>query len=76
MSNLIKDTCKALGITQKELAKQMGVHEMTVSQWARGVKDLPIWASKLMNLMRRESASIELAEKVTELVELAKLIKK
>lgn len=74
MSNLIKDTCKALGITQKELACQIGVHEMTMSQWSRGVREIPLWAEKLFNLMQKESASSELAKKVIELSEIAKRI--
>jgi len=48
MSNLIKDTCKALGITQKELAEKMGVAEGTVKNWS-STGNLPEWAGKFMN---------------------------
>jgi transcriptional regulator with XRE-family HTH domain len=34
--NLVKKTCKELGITQKELAKRIGVSERTISTWAKG----------------------------------------
>jgi len=34
--NLVKKTCKELGITQKELAEKMGVTPHTVSEWSRG----------------------------------------
>ena len=32
--NLVKKTCRELGITQKELAKYFGVTPKTVSDWA------------------------------------------
>jgi transcriptional regulator with XRE-family HTH domain len=34
--NLVKKTCKELGITQKELAKIFGVTPHTVTNWVRG----------------------------------------
>jgi len=47
--NIVKETCKELGITQKELAKSIGVKEVTVNKWsstgeipAQGVKSLEL----------------------------------
>jgi DNA-binding XRE family transcriptional regulator len=40
--NLVKKTCRELGITQKELAEKIGVSERTISTWAKGKFDLHI----------------------------------
>jgi DNA-binding XRE family transcriptional regulator len=34
--NLVKKTCKELGITQKELAEMMEVTPHTITDWGRG----------------------------------------
>ena|GEM_PF-3219990 len=34
--NLVKKTCKELGVTQKELAEMLGVSQDTVSNWTKG----------------------------------------
>lgn len=52
--NLVKDTAKELGMTQKELAKEIGVHEETVSKWSRGIVDIPEWAIKMFSLLKIE----------------------
>lgn len=52
--NIVKSTAKRLGITQKELADQIGVAENTVSQWARGVIETPKWAIKMFELLEIE----------------------
>lgn len=52
--NLIKKTCKELGLTQKELAEQMGVAENTISQWARGIAPTPVWAVRMFELLKIE----------------------
>jgi transcriptional regulator with XRE-family HTH domain len=36
--NLVKKTCKELGITQKELAEKIGVSQNTVSTWKNNNK--------------------------------------
>jgi len=54
--NIIKETAKALKITQKELAERMGVAENTVSQWSRGVVETPKWAINMFELLKKESA--------------------
>ena len=34
--NIVKITCKELGITQKELAERLEVSQASVSDWAKG----------------------------------------
>lgn len=53
-ANLIKKTCKELGLTQKELAEEMGIAENTISQWARGITPTPAWAVRMFKLLRLE----------------------
>ena len=52
--NIVKKTCKELGITQKELAESMSIHEETVSKWARNMVDVPQWAIKHFDLLKIE----------------------
>jgi len=37
--NIVKETCKKLGLTQKELAERLDVPQSTVSGWAKN--DIP-----------------------------------
>jgi DNA-binding XRE family transcriptional regulator len=53
-TNIVKETCKELGVTQKELAKDIGVAENTLGQWARGVVPTPKWAYRLFDLLKTE----------------------
>ena len=39
--NLVKNTCKELGITQKELAEKIGVSPISISRWSRGENEIP-----------------------------------
>jgi DNA-binding XRE family transcriptional regulator len=34
-ANLVKKTCRELGITQKELAEKIGVTPHTISRWSK-----------------------------------------
>jgi transcriptional regulator with XRE-family HTH domain len=52
--NIVKKTCKELGITQKELAERIKVHEETVSKWSRGITQTPEWAIELFKLLKLE----------------------
>jgi predicted transcriptional regulator len=36
--NLVKKTCRELGITQKELAEKTGFSEESISKWNKGGK--------------------------------------
>jgi DNA-binding transcriptional regulator YiaG len=40
----------AIGLTQTELARRLGVHPLTVSRWERGFSLIPNPVEKLMQL--------------------------
>jgi len=48
--NIVKQVCKELGITQKELAEKLGVHLTTVQKWA-GTDEIPNNAKKSIELL-------------------------
>ena len=52
--NIVKQTAKALGMTQKELAEYIGVAEDTLGKWSRGKIDTPQWAVKMFKLLIME----------------------
>jgi len=52
--NIVKETAKALGMTQKELAERMGVSKDTISNWSRGAIDVPKWAIEMFKLLKKE----------------------
>jgi len=52
--NIVKQTAKELGVTQKQLAEYIGVSENTMSQWSRGVIETPKWALKMFELLHTE----------------------
>lgn len=52
--NIVKKVCKELGMTQKELAEYIGVHENTVSGWSRGTVEIPAMVIKLLELLKIE----------------------
>ena len=45
--NIVKKVCKELGITQKELAEQLGVSKPSVDRWASS-KDIPESSKKMI----------------------------
>ena len=49
--NLVKKTCRELGITQKELAKYFGVTPKTVSDWAMKRYDMPKHFNLIVDLI-------------------------
>ena len=49
-NNIVKRVCKELGVTQKELAEKIGVHEGTVRQWS-SKEELPEWAIKFFDVL-------------------------
>ncbi len=51
--NFVKNVCKKLGITQKELAKKMGVNDVTVRTWS-SKGNVPEWAIKFMNCLLKK----------------------
>jgi transcriptional regulator with XRE-family HTH domain len=52
--NLVKKTCKELGITQKELAEKIGVSVRTLTNWNNGTIEIPKIAVNFMNMLPLE----------------------
>jgi len=48
--NIVKATCRELGITQKELAERLGVNDSTVRKWASQAEP-PEWGLKFLRLL-------------------------
>ena len=47
--NIVKQTCKELGVTQKELAEMLDVSPASVSDWAKG--NIPKMTEKALELI-------------------------
>jgi DNA-binding XRE family transcriptional regulator len=58
--NLVKKTCRELGITQKELAEKIGVSNNSVSSWKNEKQPIPKWAIRSFNLLKTEDKYIKL----------------
>ncbi len=57
--NLVKKTCRELGITQKELAERIGVTTTSMSKWNNGSK-IPIYVEKAISqILEYENLKIE-----------------
>jgi transcriptional regulator with XRE-family HTH domain len=60
--NLVKKTCRELGITQKELAKYFGVTPRAVSDWATKKYETPKNFEIIVNLIKTEKDYIALTK--------------
>lgn len=63
--NLVKKTCRELGITQKELAEMMGYSPQIVSRWNRGEKmskNAEMLLKTTIELSKHKKAISELSE--------------
>lgn len=68
--NIVKQTAKDLGLTQKELADAIGAAEATVRNWSAG-KEIPEWAMKSMNMLieaRKDKEIIDTLKKLQNLI--------
>ena|GEM_PF-1115732 len=68
--NLVKKTCKELGITQKELAERIGVTPQALSRWSRGStipKNIEVLLETMMELYQFKKAIPQLKEIKTTL---------
>jgi DNA-binding XRE family transcriptional regulator len=52
--NLVKKTCRELGISQTQLAEKIGVSNNTISSWKNKKQPMPKWAYKLLELIEIE----------------------
>ena len=48
MSEKIKAARKAAGLTQKQMADEMGIPKRTIENWEAGVRSCPEWAERLV----------------------------
>jgi len=60
--NLVKKTCRELGITQKELSEYFGVTPKAVSDWATNRYKPPKHFMKTINLIKVERDYIALSK--------------
>jgi DNA-binding XRE family transcriptional regulator len=67
--NIVKETAKELGMTQKELAEAIGAAEATVRNWSSG-KEIPLWAIKSMELLRENNTNKEVIDTLKKLKKL------
>jgi transcriptional regulator with XRE-family HTH domain len=58
--NLVKKTCRELGITQKELAEKIGMSERAVSNWANGKVKIPNNFTRMIELLKNEQELLEI----------------
>jgi transcriptional regulator with XRE-family HTH domain len=63
--NLVKKTCRELGITQKQLAEKMGVHSGTVRAWS-SKGEIPEYFIKHLNLLINYNKEIQFKNKFKE----------
>lgn len=69
--NIVKKTCRELGVTQIELADIMGVAKNTATQWATQIKP-PKYAIKFMELLAEHKKTKEQLEKLKSALEILK----
>ena len=67
--NIVKETARELGMTQKELAEHIGAAEATVRNWSAG-KEIPLWARKSMELLKENHKNKEIIDTLKKLQKL------
>lgn len=72
-NNLVKQTARTLGITQKELAERIGAAEATVRNWSAG-KEIPRWAERSMEMLIENHKNKEIISTLKHLSSLLKEI--
>lgn len=55
-AKIIKEYRKVLGISQKQIARIIGVSENAVSLWERGKSDVPVMALAIVSRLVSEKA--------------------
>ncbi len=68
-TNVVKEACKSLGITQKKLAQILEIPEGTVSSWA--VKnEIPRLGKKAIEFYQKNKQNQEIVDKFKDLIQL------
>ncbi|MDR2790258.1 MAG: helix-turn-helix domain-containing protein [Campylobacteraceae bacterium] len=70
--NIVKKTCKELGITRQELAERVGVSETTVNRWASSPDEMPLQAVKTFELLLQNKELQDFVDTFKKLLLLAK----
>ena len=68
--NIVKQVCKELGITQKELAERIGISEGTVRNWS-SKGEIPEWGKKFLELIIENEKNKEIVNTLKKLLKLA-----
>jgi transcriptional regulator with XRE-family HTH domain len=66
--SLVKRTAKELGITQKELAEELGVAYRTVNAWNNGSTEIPEMAKRMFGLLKMKREHDSLKSKLIEVI--------
>lgn len=69
--NIVKRTCKELGITRQELAELIGVSETSINRWAASSEDMPLQAVKTFELLLENKKLREFIDTFKKLLKLA-----
>jgi len=73
--NIIKKTCKELGITQKELAEKIGISYRTISRYTSN-KNIPTYLKKYILLIIENQQKTEMINNLKDSIEnIQKIIK-
>jgi len=63
----LKLEIKKLGLTQKEFAEIVGIHQNTITQWIKGIREMPEWIIKFIHYYKKAKILDELDKKLKEL---------
>ena len=58
--NLVKKTCRELGINQKQLAEKIGISPRTLSDWGSGRVSIPKIGQNILKILPLEKEYSEL----------------
>jgi transcriptional regulator with XRE-family HTH domain len=72
--NLVKKTCRELGITQKELAEKMGVHDVTVRNWS-SKGEIPNLAKNFINLLLEKKEFLKYVAQTQKYIQISEDLK-
>ncbi len=65
----LKRKLKEIGVSQKEFAEATGVHTNTVSQWVRGINEIPPWVEKFIELYAMKLNSEKVKRDINDAIE-------
>lgn len=60
----LKSEIKELGMTQKEFAEIAGIHTNTISQWIRGITEMPEWVKHFITYYKKSKLFDEIKQKI------------